>query len=310
VPAVDDIPVALLGYGTVGSAVDRHLRENADTIAEVTGRRLRVVHALVRDLDKVRPYPALPGVLTTDFARIRDDAGVIAVAEVMGGLEPARGYLEELLAAGKGVASANKRLLARGDNELLQQVRAGGSVCGAVPVLDLLRSGIPAGAVTRVSGVVNGTTNFMLEQMESGTSYEATLAEAQRLGYAEADPTEDVTGADSAAKLAIIATIAFGTKVTLSDVSHEGIAPGTADSARAARASGKALRLVATATPESADVALVELPPAHPFASLHGADNAVSIEGVGFREILLSGPGAGGAATAAAVVADLLQLTC
>jgi homoserine dehydrogenase len=309
-PAVDDIPVALLGYGTVGSAVDRHLREHADAIARVAGRRLHVVHALVRDLDKVRPYAPLPGVLTTDFTRIRDDARVLAVAEVMGGLQPARGYLDELLAAGKGVASANKRLLARGDNDLLHRVRAGGSVCGAVPVLELLRCGIPAGAVTRVSGVVNGTTNFMLEQMESGTSYETALAEAQRLGYAEADPTEDVTGADSAAKLAIIATIAFGTKVALADVSHEGIDAGTADSARAARASGKALRLVGTATREGVAVALVELPLSHPFASLQGADNAVSIEGAGFREILLSGPGAGGAATAAAVVADLLQLAC
>jgi homoserine dehydrogenase len=303
-----DIPIALLGYGTVGSAVDRHLREHGDALAGATGLRLRVVHALVRDPRKERAYAPLPGVLTTDFAKIREDREVVAVAELMGGLDPTRRYIEELLADGKGVATANKQLLARNGHDLLGRVRAGGSVCGAIQVLGTLREGLPPGGITRVTGIVNGTTNFVLARIEAGADYAEALADAQQRGYAEADPTEDVTGADAAAKMAIIATTAFGDHVTLADVAYEGIDRVNADEVRAARARGRALRLVGIATRDGVEVRLTELDAAHPLAQLEGADNAVVIEGAGFRRIVLSGPGAGGAETASAVVADLLEL--
>jgi homoserine dehydrogenase len=306
-PSTRDVPIALLGYGTVGSAVDRHLREHAGALEAATGMHLRVVHALVRDPRKERPYPPLPGVLVTEFATIRDDPQIVAVAELMGGLEPAHDYIGELIERGKGVATANKQLLARAVG-LLPRVRAGGSVCGAMPILSLLRDGIPAGSVERISGIVNGTTNFVLTRIECGSSYDEALAEAQAHGYAEADATEDVTGADAAAKIAILAATAFRTDVTIADVSYEGIERVDVAAVRHARASGRAIRLVGVATRDRAEVRLRELDASDPLAAAPSADNVVVVEGAGFRRISLSGPGAGGPETASAVVADLLEL--
>jgi homoserine dehydrogenase len=302
-----DVPIALLGYGTVGSAVDRHLREHAGALEAATGMHLRVVHALVRHPRKERAYPPLPGVLVTDFATIRDDPQIVAVAELMGGLDPARRYIGELIEGGKGVATANKQLLAR-DVGLLPHVRAGGSVCGAMPILSLLRDGIPAGSVERISGVVNGTTNFVLTRIESGSSYDEALAEAQARGYAEADPTEDVSGADAAAKIATLTVTTFLTEVTIVDVSYEGIERVDIAAVRRARACGRAIRLVGVATRDCAEVRLRELDASDPLAAAPSADNVVVVEGDGFRRITLSGPGAGGPETASAVVADLLEL--
>lgn len=303
-----DTPIALLGYGTVGSAVDRHLRAHGDDLARATGLRLRVVRALVRNPGKERPFPPQHGVLTTSFAAIRDDPDIVAVAELMGGLDPTHRYIDELLAADKPVATANKQLLAGPGHALLGQVLAGGSVCGAVPVISTIRHGLPPGSCTRVTGVVNGTTNFILTRIEDGATYGGALRDAQELGFAEADPTEDVTGADAAAKMAIIASIAFGDVVTLSDVRFEGIDGIDEREVRAVRQRDKALRLVGTATPERVEVRLTELDAAHPLARLRGAQNAVVIGGAGFSEIVLSGQGAGGEATASAVVADLVAL--
>lgn len=305
---ITDVPVALLGYGTVGSAVDRHLREHGDELARVTGLRLRVVRSLVRDLRKERRYPPLDGVLTTRFDEILDDPDVVAVAELMGGIDPTRGYIKALLDRGKRVATANKQLLATDGHGLLAQVRLGGSVCGAIPLIETLRAGLPPGGCTRISGVVNGTTNFMLTSMEAGASYDEALAHAQRLGFAELDATEDVSGADAAAKMAIIATIAFGDRVTIADVAFEGVDHVDAASVRDARARGKALRLVGTATRDGVEVRLTELDASHPLAGLEGPENAVTLEGPGFRRIVLAGPGAGGEETASAVVADLFEL--
>src|SRR5436190_15690203 len=219
-----DVPVALLGYGTVGSAVERLLREQAADIERATGHRLRVVRALVRDPTKDRGDAPT----TTDFAEIRDDPSIAVVAEVMGGLEPAGGYVLELLRAGKPVVTANKQLVARRGAELFAAAAANGvqlrfeaSVCGAIPVIKVLREALVVSNVHRVLGIVNGTTNFVLTEMERGATYEEALAEAQRLGFAEADPTEDVSGADAAAKMAILATVAFGSRVTPEDVATE-----------------------------------------------------------------------------------------
>jgi len=308
VPTPRDVPVALLGYGAVGSAVDWHLRRHQDELEAATGLRLRVVHALVRDLTKERAYPALDGVLTTSFERILGDGQVVAVAEVMGGIDTSRRYIDLLLGHGKQVATANKQLLATDGHDLLGRVRIGGSVCGAIPLVEMLVRGLPPGACTRVSGVVNGTTNFLITRMESGSSCTEALDEARRRHYVEQDPTEDLSGADAAAKMAIIATLAFGDRVTLDDVVFEGIDQLDEHAVREARSRGKSLRLVGTATRSEVTVKVTELDASHPFALLGDADNAVLLEGRGFRQLLLAGPGAGGEETASAVVADLFEL--
>jgi homoserine dehydrogenase len=314
-----DVPVALLGYGTVGSAVNRLLTENADEIERATGHRLRVVRALVRDPALERSFPADPDVLTTDFGAIRDDPSIAVVAEVMGGLDPTAGYALELLGAGKPVVSANKQLVARRGAELFAAASAAGvqlrfeaSVCAAIPVIKVLRESLVVTNVHRVLGIVNGTSNFILTEMEAGAEYAEALAEAQRLGFAEADPTEDVSGADAAAKMAILATVAFGSRVTFDEVAHVGIEGVSALHVAAAREMGMAVRLIGAATLVDGRLD-VRVHPAlvdrhHPLAAVEGAFNAVMLQGDAIREITLEGPGAGGIETASAVVADMVSV--
>src|SRR3954447_6619188 len=314
-----DVPVALLGYGTVGSAVNRLLVESADDIERATGHRLRVVRALVRDPDKERQYQPDPEVLTTDFEAIRDDPSIALVAEVMGGVEPTGGYLLDLLAAGKPVVSANKQLIAQRGAELFEAASDGGvqlrfeaSVCAAIPVIKVLREALVVTNVHRVLGIVNGTTNFILTEMERGATYDEALSEAQSRGFAEADPTDDVSGADAAAKMAILATVAFGSRVTFEDVACRGIEELEAAHVAAAAQLGMVIRLVGIATHADGAVdvrvqpALVER--SHPLAAVDGAFNAVMVQGDAIREITLAGPGAGGTETASAVVADIVSV--
>jgi homoserine dehydrogenase len=314
-----DVPVALLGYGTVGSAVDRFLNEGAADIERATGHRLRVVRALVRDVEKERERVPEAGFLTTDFAEIRDDPSIAVVAEVMGGLEPAGSYVLELLRAGKPVVSANKQLVAQRGAELFTAASAGGvqlrfeaSVCAAIPVVKVLREALVVTNVHRILGIVNGTTNFVLTEMEGGSTYEEALEDARRLGYAEADPTDDVSGADAAAKMAILATVAFGSRVAVGDVEREGIETITLEHVAAAREMGMAVRLIGAATLVDGKLD-VRVHPAlvdrrHPLAAVEGAFNAVMLQGDAIREITLEGPGAGGTETASAVVADMVSV--
>jgi homoserine dehydrogenase len=315
-----EIRVGLLGYGTVGSNVDRLLQRRARDLERRLGRRLRVVRALVRDPDKERPIAPAPDVLTTSFADLRDDPSLDVVAEVMGGLEPTERYVRELLAAGKPVATANKQLIARRGPELAELAAASGvplrfeaAVCGAIPIVRVLCDALAPGSVRRLSGVVNGTANFVLTRMESGVSFERALAQAQERGYAESDPSEDVSGLDAAAKMAILATLAFGNWVTLADVDWEGIAALTPADLAGARSRGRRLRLVGETSRDCAapivHVRPVELPDAHPLAHAPGALNTVLVESDGIGELTLRAPGAGGPETASAVVADLLALT-
>jgi len=295
------------------------LAESGDEIERATGHRLRVVRALVRDPAKERSFPADDGVLTTDFASIRDDPSINVVAEVMGGLEPAGGYVRELLRAGKPVVSANKQLVAREGAELFAVASAAGvqlrfeaSVCAAIPVVKVLRESLIATNVHRILGIVNGTTNFILSRMERGDSYADALAEAQALGYAEADPSDDVNGADAAAKMAILATVAFGSRVGIDEVETRGIAEIEPAHVAAAADLGMVVRLVGIATLAN-DAVDVRVQPAfvqrsHPLAAVDGAFNAVMIQGDAIREITLEGPGAGGTETASAVVADLVSV--
>jgi homoserine dehydrogenase len=238
---------------------------------------------------------------------------------VMGGIEPTGDHVLELLRRGKPVVSANKQLIAQRGAELFAAALAGGvqlrfeaSVCAAIPVIKVLRESLVVSNVHRILGIVNGTTNFILTEMESGASYEQALAEAQRLGFAEADPTEDVSGADAAAKMAILATVAFGSRVTLADVEHEGIQGITPAHVAAAREMDLAVRLIGAATLVG-DRLDVRVHPAlvdrhHPLASVEGAFNAVMLQGDAIREITLEGPGAGGLETASAVVADMVSV--
>ena len=314
-----DVGVGLLGYGTVGAAVARMLAESGDEIERATGHRLRVVRALVRDPGKERSFAPGDGVLTDDFATVRDDPAIDVVAEVMGGLDPAGSYVLQLLRAGKPVVSANKQLVARRGDELFGaasdsgvQLRFEASVCAAIPVIKILRESLVVSNVHRVLGIVNGTTNFILSRMEGGDGYADALAEAQRLGYAEADPTDDVTGADAAAKMAILATVAFGSRVLLDDVQYRGIDAIEPSHVAAAAEFGMAVKLIGIATlvDESVDVrvqpAFVER--AHPLAGVDGSSNAVVLQGDAIREVTLGGPGAGGLETASAVVADLVSV--
>ena len=273
----------------------------------------------MRDVDKDRQSAPADGVLTTHFATIRDDPSIGVVAELMGGIEPARTHVLELLAAGKPVVTANKQLVAQHGAELFAaaaeagvQLRFEASVCAAIPVIKVLREALVVSNVHRVLGIVNGTTNFILTEMESGATFGEALAEAQRLGYAEADPTDDVSGADAAAKMAILATVAFGSRVTLADVDYQGVEEVTPLHVAAARELEMVIRLVGSATlvDERLDV---RVRPAfvdrhHPLAAVEGAFNAVMLQGDAIREITLEGPGAGGIETASAVVADTVSV--
>ena len=314
-----DVPVALLGYGTVGAAVHRLLAEQGDEIERATGHRLRVVRALVRDAARERSFEPGPGVLITDFDDVLGDPSIRLVAEVMGGVDPAGDHVLSLLRSGRSVVTANKQLVARHGADLHAAAAAAGvqlrfeaSVCAAIPVIKVLRESLVVTNVHRVLGIVNGTTNFILSAMGEGHSYEGALAEAQRLGYAEADPTDDVAGLDAAAKTAILATVAFGSRVPLSWVEVEGIEGVREEHVEAARALDMRVKLLGRATLAHGRVD-VRVGPAfvdahHPLAAVDGAFNAVMLQGDAIREITLEGPGAGGIETASAVVADLVSI--
>jgi homoserine dehydrogenase len=295
--------VGLLGHGTVGAALHTLLEERADAIEAAVGVR-----------------PEVSGVLTRsqgDFDSILDSSDLIV--ELIGGLEPARGYILRAMAAGRHVVTANKHVLAEHGEEIYAAARAAGvqlrfeaAVGGVVPVIRVIHETLAAAHVERVHGIVNGTTNFILSEMaRTGATYEQALREAQQLGYAEADPTEDVTGRDAAAKMAILARLAFGAAVTLQDVCYEGIEHLTSDDIAYARELGLSLKLLGTA--ERLDAGLsVRVYPAflygqHPLAAIGGSFNAVTIESPAITEITLSGPGAGGAQTASAVLGDIVS---
>ncbi|HLK44351.1 MAG TPA: homoserine dehydrogenase, partial [Acidimicrobiales bacterium] len=277
--------VALLGYGTVGAAVDRLLTASADDIERATGHRIRVVKALVRDVAKERATPPPDGLLTTDIGEIAGDSSITVVAELMGGLDPAGAYVLDLLGRGKHVVTANKQLVARRGPELFAAASAAGvqlrfeaSVCAAIPVIKVLREALVVTNVHRVLGIVNGTTNFVLTEMEAGKSYDEALAEAQALGYAEADPTDDVTGADAAAKMAILATVAFNSRYELADVDTVGIDQIDPLAIAAARELDMVIRLIGAARLVDGHVD-VRVGPAlvdrhHPLAAVEGAFNA------------------------------------
>jgi homoserine dehydrogenase len=317
------IRVAMLGCGTVGAEVVRLLQREASELAARVGAPVELAGVAVRRPHK---HPELGELLTTDASALvtRDDVDV--VVEVIGGIEPARTLLLEALKAGKSVVTANKALLAEDGAALAEAADASGAdlyyeaaVAGAIPLLRPLRESLAGDRISRVAGIVNGTTNFILSAMtESGSSYSDALEEATRLGYAEADPSADVDGYDAASKAAILASLAFHTRVTSADVHCEGIRSVTAADIAAARGMGCVIKLLAICErmpgepgrPDavSARVYPAMIPAAHPLASVDGAFNAVFVEADAAGQLMYYGQGAGGAPTASAVLGDLVAV--
>jgi homoserine dehydrogenase len=313
------IRVGMLGCGTVGSAVVRMLDEHADDIAMRAGCRVEVTRVAVRDPARDRGVALPAGVFTTDGGAVVDDPDVDVVCELLGGLEPARGLLLRAFDAGKPVVTANKELLANAGKDLFDAADAAdrdlffeAAVAGGVPLIRSLKESLAGERVNRMLGIVNGTTNYILTQMsQHGWSFDEALGEAQRLGYAEADPTADVDGFDAAAKCAIVASIAFNTRVVASDVYREGISNITAQDIADAARMGYVVKLLAIAELDddeiSARVHPAMIPATHPLAAVHDAFNAVFIEGPKVGQLMLYGRGAGGDPTATAVVGDLIS---
>ncbi len=319
--ATSTVRVALLGCGNVGSALAQLLLTRQDDIAARTGIRLELVAIAVSGASRTRPA-AIPGELFgTDAAALvaRDDVDV--VVELIGGLHPAQELIEAALRAGKPVVTANKAVLAVSGAELAELADARGvdllyeaAVAGAIPIVRTLRESLAGEQIVRVMGIVNGTTNFILTRMEEdGVDFADALAEAQRLGLAERDPTADVEGHDAAAKAAILAALAFGSDVVDIDVHREGISGLRAVDVAYANRLGYSVKLLAVAElvdggPElSVRVHPAMVPKAHPLASVRGAFNAVFVEGAVSGELMLYGRGAGGGPTASAVLGDLVD---
>ncbi|PRX49212.1 homoserine dehydrogenase [Prauserella shujinwangii] len=314
------VRVALLGCGTVGSEVTRVLLDEADELAARVGAPVELAGIAVRRPDK---HPELPQELLTNDAGALVESDVDIVVELIGGIEPVRGWLLTALRKGRSVVTANKALLSEHSAELAEAADLSGadlyyeaSVAGAIPLLRPLRESLAGDRITRVMGIVNGTTNYILSAMDAtGAGYAETLDEASRLGYAEADPTADVDGYDAASKAAILASLAFHTRVTASDVHREGIAGITASDIAAARLLNRTVKLLAICERVTADdgtesvsarVHPVMIPRSHQLAGVNGAFNAVYVEADAAGELMFYGQGAGGAPTASAVLGDLV----
>jgi len=316
----DELRIGLLGCGTVGGAVVRLLRTNGEEIRRRTGMSLRITRVAVAHPEKSRGLVFDRGVLGVDAAEVVADPRVDAVAEVMGGIEPARALLLDAIERGKSVVTANKQLIARHGPELFAAAgRAGvdlrleASVGGGLPVIQPLKESLAANRIVELAGILNGTTNYILTKMaEQGWDFAQALEDAQRRGFAEADPTEDLDGHDAAAKLAILATIAFHAPVRVDDVFREGIRRISPQDIAFARELGFAVKLLAIARDHEgrieAHVHPALLPLDHPLAAIRNELNAVFVRGDFAGEVMTVGRGAGGEPTASAVVADLIDV--
>ncbi|HTJ37345.1 MAG TPA: homoserine dehydrogenase [Dactylosporangium sp.] len=312
--------VALLGCGTVGSEVVRLLHEQEDDLTARIGAPLELVGVAVRRLGKARDLPVDKSIFTTDALGLIKREDVDVVVEVVGGIEPARTWLLEALHAGKSVVTANKALLGE-DGATLHKAAADcgadlyyeASVAGAIPLLRPLRDSLHGDRITRVTGIVNGTTNFILSSMDAtGAGFAEALEEATALGYAEADPTADVEGFDAAAKAAILASMAFHSRVTSADVYREGITEVTAADVASAKAMGCTIKLLCIASKTRGAVSVrvhpAMIPRTHPLAGVSDAFNAVFVEAEAAGQLMFYGRGAGGAPTASAVLGDVVAV--
>jgi len=316
------VKIALLGFGTVASGVPFLLKENGEKINQSAHSEIEVAKVLVKDEDEKNRLLAAGNDFNfvTNVDDILSDQDITIVVELMGRIEPAKTFITRALEAGKHVVTANKDLLAVHGAELLEIAQANkvalyyeAAVAGGIPILRTLANSLASDKITRVLGVVNGTSNFMMTKMvEEGWSYDDALAEAQRLGFAESDPTNDVDGIDAAYKMVILSQFAFGMKVAFDDVAHKGIRNITPEDVAVAQELGYVVKLVGSIeeTPSgiAAEVTPTFLPKSHPLASVNGVMNAVFVESIGIGESMYYGPGAGQKPTATSVVADIVRI--
>ncbi|MBI4884386.1 MAG: homoserine dehydrogenase [Actinobacteria bacterium] len=315
------INVGVLGCGNVGAQLVSLINAQSMSIAARTGVRLEIAAVAVRDLGKVRGIDVPSGVLTGDAVAVVNDPAIDLVVELIGGIEPARELITTALRNGKPVVTGNKELLANAGTDLYAAADEAGvdllfeaAVAGAIPIVRALRESLRGEPISRVLGIINGTTNFILTKMtEAGTDYAVALAEAQALGFAESDPTADVEGYDAGAKAAIIATIAFGSRVVAADVYHEGISRITAVDIAMAKRLGYVVKLlgIAEVEPQTGAVGVrvhpAMVPITHPLAAVRESYNAVFVEGAAVGSLMFYGRGAGGLPTASAVLGDVID---
>ena len=314
------VHIGLIGLGTVGGGVFRLIQSHAERYRKTRGIDLRISHACGLDEGRARELGVTPEQFTTDWRDIVNDPSVDIVVEVIGGEHPATEIFMESFAHGKHVVSANKALLGRHMEKLAGaahtegvQLRCEASCGGGIPIVDTLERDLSGNTVLAIAGIVNGTTNYILSRMaDEGLGYEEVLADAQRLGYAEADPSADVDGFDAASKIAILSSIGFATRITTDDVFMQGIRTISAEDIEAARDLGYAIKMLAIGlrTDEGADIRVhpAMIPATHPLAGVSGAMNAVYVVGDAVGETMFYGAGAGAFPTASAVVGDVLAL--
>ena len=314
------IRVGMLGLGTVGTGVYKVLTQNADAIASRVGASISVEKIVVNNINKERNIKIAPGVLTDNVEEVLDNQDIDIVVEVMGGIKPAQTYILKALRGGKHVVTANKDLIAEHGKELFDAEKEHhtdlffeASVAGGIPIIRPLKQCLAANRVSGVMGIINGTTNFILTKMtKEGRDFNDVLSEAQQLGYAEADPTSDIEGLDAARKTAILASVAFNTRVTYQDVYVEGITKISPMDIKYANELGYTLKLLGIAKDLEGQVEVrvhpVFIPNAHPLAAVNDAFNAIFVTGDAVGETMFYGPGAGELPTASAVVADVIEV--
>lgn len=314
------IKVGLLGLGTVGTGVVRIVEGHQEDLASQVGSPIQIGKVLVKDVSKSRSIHVPDYLLTENAWDIIDDPEIDVVVEVMGGIEPTKEYIMEALDRGKHVVTANKDLIALHGREIKAKAKEKrcdvfyeASVAGGIPIIRTLMEGFSSDRITKIMGIVNGTTNYILSKMsQEGAGYEEVLQEAQQLGYAEADPTSDVEGLDAARKMAILATLGFHADVSLEDVEVRGISRIKKEDIAFAKKLGYEMKLLGIAERQDDQISVVVQPTmvstAHPLASVNGVFNAVYVYGEAVGETMFYGPGAGEMPTATSIVADLVAV--
>ena len=314
------VKIALLGLGNVGRGVWNILQMNGEEIMKRSGCQVEVAKILVRDPSKARAVKVPEELITTNFDEILNDDSIKIIVEVMGGIEPAREYILKSLYKKKHIVTANKMLLATYGDELFKKadeeevmLNYEASVAGGIPIIQAINESLTANKIEKLYGIINGTTNFILSKMElEGSDFENVLKEAQEKGYAEADPTSDIEGFDAQYKLAILSSLAFGTKVKIDDVYREGITKITSKDIRYAKDFGLVIKLLAIAKETDGKLQLrvhpTMIPATHPLANVHDSFNAVFIKGNAVDDLMFYGRGAGDLPTGSAVVADIVSI--
>lgn len=316
-----DINVALIGLGTVGAGVYKLLRRHRNSINEKVGAKVSLKAVLEKDKKRIRKLKVNPKLVRKDISSIVNDPQVDVVIEVIGGTNPAKGYILKALTHGKHVVTANKEVMASYGRQILEKAGNKGvdvffeaSVGGGIPIIRPLKTCLAGNKISRVLGIVNGTTNYILTKMsDEGLSFNQALKEAQRLGFAERDPRADIEGYDAAAKIAILASIAFNSRVTASQVYAEGIRKITPTDISYAREIGCTIKLIALAQEENGEIEVRVHPTMisdnHPLAAVRGVYNAIFVEGDAVGEVMFFGQGAGSMAAASAIVGDLIDIS-